>query len=678
MPSLFDNMSAGAATVLVIAFVLLYGAVTLYLLRKKPKKLWIPALALLVLATLFYCHVYDFAAAKSWFPKFVMALISATDLFLFRMASSVGNLGAFFLLRGGVAAEGVNNPEVHLILLQGLYICAIWTTSILIVHFLAGRLVSRMWLLTNARKAADGVRTHILLGTGRLSMALAKSLPDEDRVIFVETPEKGVLPDRVSFLGLFRGVKSSSAAVERVRKELPDAIMLKARKSIAKCTDGPFFEELGLKRLAAWADSERNCLYLLSENAGENLAALRKLMPVKAQVYYHAKREGAALKTDQASPKNVHIVDSSFLATRILKSDESLYPIRLVAIARDADGEPEGYVCSPFEAMVCGFGESGQGALAFLYEFGAFVGKDGKASPFHCEVVDPEMERIIPDYKAAHPALDPGRVSFLECSTDSEKFRELLQQRIGTLNYVFISLGDDAANANLAIEILEAAFKCRKTLDKFLIVVKMNRPDEYRDMVRFFNDSYGGRETIRTIGDVDSTWTWDNISEEGYLRYARRFQASYSASVGDGVSWESREQMIRRKPATELAHRMELRRKAGQDFANYYHVMVKAALCPSRLWKSPDAAYDIPVRYEGKHYTGTDKHTKSILEYLAIQEHIRWTASHEMEGYRYGEEKREDLMTHPDMRPYESLDEITKHYDWVVVRTTLNILSGMK
>ena len=49
-----------------------------------------------------------------------------------------------------------------------------------------------------------------------------------------------------------------------------------------------------------------------------------------------------------------------------------------------------------------------------------------------------------------------------------------------------------------------------------------------------------------------------------------------------------------------------------------------------------------------------------------------------MEGYRYGEEKREDLMTHPDMRPYESLDEITKHYDWVVVRTTLNILSGMK
>ena len=206
----------------------------------------------------------------------------------------------------------------------------------------------------------------------------------------------------------------------------------------------------------------------------------------------------------------------------------------------------------------------------------------------------------------------------------------------------------------------------------------MNKPDEYRDLTGFFNTNYGGRQIIRTIGDLENTWTWDNVSEEGYIKYAKRFQASYTASVEDGVSWEKRELEINRKAGTELAHRMELRRKAEQDFANFYHVRVKAALCPPRLWKSPETAYDIPVRFEGRHYTGDDARTERILEYLAILEHLRWNASHEIEGYRFGEEKREDLMTHPDMRPYEALDDVTRHYDWIVVRTTLNILPVMQ
>ena len=678
MLSFLEQLSAGAVSWLVIAAVLLYGALTLVMLRRRPDRLWIPALVILTLASMLYWQAYDFASAKAWFPKLVISILSAADLFLFKMIYTFGNMTPFFNLHDGMAVEGVVNPQAHLILLQGLYNCAIWTTSILIVHFLAGRIVSRTWLLNHAGKAS-GARTHIFLGTGRKAVALAKSLPAGDKVIFVEEPSGESLPAKVSILGFFRGVKSGSSIIEKLRMEMPDAVVLKARKTIAKCTEGAFFEELGLKRLAAWASSPDNCFYLLSDKAEENLSALRCMLPVKAQVYYHAKREGAALKMDQASDSNIHIIDSSFLATNALKSDESLYPVRLVEVGRTADGEPAGYVCSPFRAMVCGFGESGQGALSFLYEFGTFVGKDGQASPFHCEVVDADMDRLAAGYKAARPALDVSeRVRFIQADTQSEAFRVLLRERIETLNYAFISLGDDSRSINLAIEMLESAFKHRKGLDNLLIVVKMNRPDEYKDMIRFFNDSYGGRELIRTIGETDKTWTWDNVSKEGHMRYARRFQASYTASVGDGVSWDDREELIRRKPGSELAHRMELRRKTEQDYANYFHVKVKAALCPARLWKTPETAYDIPIRYEGRHYTGQDESAAKVLEYLAILEHLRWTASHEMAGYCCGEEKREDLMIHPDMRPYESLDEVTKHYDWIVVRTTLNILAALQ
>ena len=628
MTSFIEQMSAGTVSCLVIIAVLFYCTLTLSLLKRRPDKLWIPALVIFLLATLLYWQVYDYASAKAWFPKLVLAMFTAADLFLFKVIYTFGNMTPYFNLLDGAVMGGVANPQVHLILLQGLFICAVWTTSILIVHFLAGRLVSRIWLLTHSRKASSA-RTHIFLGMGGKALALAKSLPAGDKVIFVEEPSGDALPGKVSILSFFRGVKSGSAAVEHFRREMPDA-------------------------------------------------ALRGMLPVKAQVFYHAKRVGAALKMDQASDANIHIVDSSFLVTNSLKSDESLFPVKFVEIGRDADGEPAGYVVSPFDAMVCGFGESGQGALAFLYEFGAFVGKDGQANPFHCDVLDEDMDRLAAGYKASHPALDGNRVSFVQCSTESESFRNLLDLRIRSLNYVYISLGEDSKSINLAIEILEKAFKCRADLDNFVIVVKMDKPDEYQDLISFFNDSYGERDIIRTIGEVDRTWTWDNVSKETYLKHARRFQASYSASVGDGISWDKREKQIWQKTGSELAHRMELRRKTEQDFANYFHVKVKAALCPERLWKTPDAAYNIPLRFEGKHYTGKDAKTEGILEKLAVLEHLRWTASHEMAGYSYGKEKREDLMTHPDIRPYSSLDEETKHYDWVVVRTTLNILAAQE
>lgn len=674
MPPFIESLTAGEATGIVIPFVLIYALVTLILLRKNPKLLWIPVLILVVLSTLFYCYVYDYAVAKHWFPKLVMAFISTLDLFLFKMASGVANLGGFFYLKAGVPAEGVSNPQVHLIFLQGLYACAAWTTSIILVHFLAGRLISRAWLTLHAWKRPKE-RTHVFLGTGRLSVALAKSLPAGDKIVFVEGPSQDPVPDKVSVIRLFRGVKSTSVALEKMRTLFPGAVLLKAKKNVEKCTEGPLFNELGLKKLRHWADWEDTCFYLLSENTEENIQALKRLLPVRAQVYYHAKREGLALKTDLASPENLHIVDTSFLAAKALKADASLYPVRLVDIGKDPEGEPAGYVDSAFHSMVCGFGESGQGALAFLYEFGSFIDREGNPAPFRCDVVDKDMDRLAEDYRATHPALDKDLVHFVQHDVRSDAFRTLLKKRIGSLNYVFISLGDDGRNTDLAVEILKYAYTHRSSLDKFLIVVKLNNPADYQETIEFFNNSYGGRKCIRVIGDVERIWTWDNISGEGFLRYAKRFQAAYARTISSDVLWDNREEVIRRKPGTELAHKLEIRRKSEQDFANYFHVQVKAALCPPSLWKDGEAAACIPVKYDGKHYEGDDARAASVMDCLARLEHLRWNASHVMAGYQHGDQKQEDRMTHPDMRPYDSLDEATRHHDWVVVKTTLNILA---
>ena len=52
------------------------------------------------------------------------------------------------------------------------------------------------------------------------------------------------------------------------------------------------------------------------------------------------------------------------------------------------------------------------------------------------------------------------------------------------------------------------------------------------------------------------------------------------------------------------------------------------------------------------------------------------TLSHLAAGYRLGAKKEEDRMIHTDLVPYEKLSEVAKHYDWIVVRTSLRISSA--
>jgi hypothetical protein len=66
--------------------------------------------------------------------------------------------------------------------------------------------------------------------------------------------------------------------------------------------------------------------------------------------------------------------------------------------------------------------------------------------------------------------------------------------------------------------------------------------------------------------------------------------------------------------------------------------------------------------------------TNAELEVLAAVEHRRWIADHIDRGWRFGEKRDDRFMLHPDIRPYNALDEIAKEKDRNTVRVLLNIL----
>ena len=673
MTNLLDNISPAAFTGIVLLLMLAYFFITALTIRNKPKLLWLPATLLLLLSTAFYSSAYWIGGIKAVFSNLFMSLSNALDMFLFKMNSTYGRFTNLFYLDPASAEEPLL-VQNRMILLIGLYLCSIWTTSIMVMHFFARRLMSRLVLAWNWLQA-KGRGIHIFVGINPHSMALAKSLGKDEKVVFVDLPSPELLPDKLSLTQIFKGVRAGSDQSVRMKEIRKDVVVLKARKPLNQCTGEDLFKDLGLGLLNRWARKPQTVIYLISGWYPDNVEALQKLYRFPAQIYCHAKREGLALRLELIESNHVHIIDSSFLSTKALKGRDELYPIHFMSIPKDNLGQPMGYVEGSFDALVCGFGEAGQGMVSFLYEFGAFPDKDKKLNQFHCTVVDSRMDVKEGAFRVDHPGLEPGRLSFVKDSVGTESFWKMLGSQIQDLNYVFINIGTDAENLKYTFDILEFAFRNRESMDHFIIVVKLDHPAANQNLIGYFNTNYGGKNVIRSIGDIERTWTWNNISGADFRSDAQTFYAAYAAASGSPLTWEEREKQIMAKPVSDLAKKLELQRKMGQDFINHFHTRVKSYLCPDRLWKDPSIAANIPLEMvDGKHFTGNDPQAESVLDYLAVGEHLRWCASHQINGYRVGPRKQEDLKTHTDIVPYEELSEPVKHYDWIVVKTTLEIL----
>ena len=279
------------------------------------------------------------------------------------------------------------------------------------------------------------------------------------------------------------------------------------------------------------------------------------------------------------------------------------------------------------------------------------------------------------EFCLSHPGIPAGQIDFAAMNIGDDAFWEYVIGQIDKLNYVFIALGDDGRSVNLALSLLEKASAKRAAgLDHFCIVVKLDNTDKYRKLVDFYQDSYGAG-CIHLIGDLKSVWSFDNISWKRYQAYARRFYDAYQAAAGEKESWEDRHRrVLENKDHSALWNKLEIERKESQSFSNYFHMVVKDNLCPARLKADAAVAGNIPALFEGSHYDGADESVRKTLEYLAIGEHIRWQASHAIEGYACGEKKLEDRKIHPDMKEYDQLDGTTRHYDWIVIKTTLTLL----
>lgn len=447
--------------------------------------------------------------------------------------------------------------------------------------------------------------------------------------------------------------------------------------------------------------------YFLSNDEQQNIAsALNVLGDVegrqadsgkRVEIYIHARRSACNevfdhysqyMNLDEETQRLVlKVVDSAYLSVATLKTEDKHLPVECVEF------DPKtSLVKTPFTAMVVGFGGTGQEAFKFLYEFATFIGSDKKRVPFRCFAVDSKMDSIGGVMRRKIPAIKEDKLTFVNATVDSEAFWECVAENINSLNYIIITINDDAEGLSLAVNLFKYAVKCRRdnlpTLKIRLRCYNRSKEQKMRKVIDMLNNSKQGGKTpinvdLDIFGEEKKLYQYELIVDDNVLKKAKRYHWVYEGSdpkISEDDKWN--ESFGSKKIEGKLSsmsryHAIyDVNRQISQNISNVLHQSTKLTLMGLKDATAAELERYIEIA------AGRDKGTPNyhcsakemeLLWNMAILEHERWEASHEMMGFTYAEQDDSARKHNKCMKPWEELTDKYKSYDCNVVETTIKL-----
>lgn len=604
------------------------------------------------------CHA--FPQFNSWISRLLFSTQYSLEMFI---ANTI-------IFKSEVISTMKLNPLLFYIYVP-IYGMAVLTSGFAIFHFLSRRLHNWFWLTCN--KQAPQSRAHIFIGINSASKILAEDIyktikDNSEDIIFIDLPDHKDNPQGISIWDIIARFFKDSDEAENLNKHT----ILKAGKNLAK--------------LVPWLKNPNNVIYILSDDQNTNISILESLWEhnssFKCKIFCHAQKDGLFNRYDSLTDveDRISFIDSSFLAVESLKKSEGenkLLPVHYVDIAIDPSTETGlGYVESCFNCAVLGCGETGREAIKFLYEFGAFPDKNNNKAPFKCHIFDCDIETALGelpvDLETLSSTNSTSEFELHNCKAGTNAFRNQMLELVSSLNYIIICLGNDELNLKIALDIAEyATIQNRSTSKNFCIAFRQDHISKLNnDTLQKANATYNN--CLHAFGMSENIWKKNVISNESMEKDARKFFDSYAnlckeliSKLGwDAPDWDQRDKDSR---DSNYGKRCKARRQIAQDFSNCLHVTTKRILC-----KGADINADmiLPLNEKSTHCTGQNK---ELLEHLAVCEHLRWEASHIMLGYRPTEGETDDTRKlHCHLKPYAKIDNETQHFDWLVVKNSID------
>ena len=627
--------SAPISFQIVLAVLTLAYAVFLYRSRLKPKVIRTAALIILTVGTAvnMYGLIIE-GLTEGYITIFFRSLFLTIKMFVYDsdlIDMSRGQHTPYFL-------------EVYFFVLY-----AAMLTSISAIIMLFGKRLMTVFALFFRRRKFR----HVFIGMNSRSEMIVSGI-DNEEIAFIEFQDDGKR-NEMSAGNVIKGIGADEA--DGGHKSGRNVTVFFAKKKLKPVGEGAnVFSVIGLDRLKKLIDSD-TAFYILSEDEHQNLDDMMALLSDKDltdnTIHVCLSREGIAryYKTS-VKRTGVHFIYPSSLTVVELMKTPAYHPAMLMKPEQSADGSPTGTVAGAFNALVIGFGETGQAITKFLYEFSSATGADGKPVPTCITVNDERMERLKGQFIFDNPDIGrSGILQFENNGTESSAFWEKLQERLDNLNYVAISLKDDATNLDMACTICMYAMKKRRSgLDNFIIMVrKRYTPAHERTLVDKMNEK-AGREVIVCYGEYEKVFVPDMIvskSRNGINRNATgladRISAAYTAVSGQSVTTGTESPSFHAKNRS----RMEL------------HQFISRANHVASLGVFTCGRYDVSAE---------------ALENLARMEHLRYSRYLMAHGYSYAETDDDVFKTSHQICDWTALTEQDRRYHRDMVRAQLEII----
>lgn len=493
---------------------------------------------------------------------------------------------------------------------------------------------------------------HIFVGVNNRSKMTASGIEGED-IAFIEFPSDSE-GHKVSMEQVISGMAEHKKDHLRYRKHTS---LLSAKRNLeAGMPTDNIFATIGLEKLKKLISAD-TAFYIMSEDTARNLDDLMALLrddSLKGNtIHVCLSREGVAryYKTIMKHT-GVHIIYPSSLSVVELMTRADCHPAYVMQPVFEADGSPTGAVDGEFNALVVGFGETGQAVTKFLYEFSSAVYPDGTPLPAHITVCDNNINRLKGQFIFDNPEMgESGVLSFENEGTDSQAFWDRLMQRIDSLNYIAISLKDDAANQDLACTIFNYALKKRRGgLDGLRIAVRKRRTFQYdRKLIEGLN-AKAGCEAIICYGEYEKIFTPEMIvSEKGSginmsaITMAGEISNAYTAVSGEAVPTET--------GAKDAGQKSRAHMELHQLISRSNNLATLSILTGGRSEVSAKA-----------------------LENLSRREHLRYQRYLTAHSYSFAETDNDSLKTSHQICGWESLSGTDREYHRDMVLAQLSLL----
>lgn len=502
---------------------------------------------------------------------------------------------------------------------------------------------------------------------------------------------------KVGFSRIFNLIRLNDNEIDILRENSYHVTSTFRTDPVHKIDDKKFTvgETLGLRSLSRLMKHTNGCVnvFLFDDNDSANINNLVTL--VRDDSLSNNKRTHFYLKARQNAANGVmahsiitnkkvkvecqiHLVDTAYLAVSDLICNVESHPVNFVEVEKNC------IVNDSFNAMLVGFGQTGENAFQYLYEFSTFANSKLHRSACHFTIADFNATQLWNSFVSSRPALkNSPKIECLDAKIGSADYWKMIKSKLDNLNYVLFATGNDEENLNAAVSLLNCVLKDRINLDKFAIYIRIYSPENEERILRVVNgyNNAIGKNILCVFGTIKKMISYENIVGEELLEEAKNYNANYEGkSLNEkDILWDklSVELLYKKNNPhnsdyTYMAAISESMNKKEQNISNSQHRYTKVRLMGTDFINGlPEIKRDYgTIKYEN---LTAEQH--DVMNVMACTEHLRWVAKQELLGYKYGTKKDYIRLTHPCMVEWNdmSLSDETKSWDCNVVDTSIKM-----